>query len=780
MRLRLANLAILSGLCVPLSAQTTCTGLCQQQVSCPSGQTTSISGTVYAPNGTDPLPNVTVYIPNAAVDAFTDGVSCPVPGTIPSGSPLVGASTGVDGTFTLNNVPVGSNIPLVIVAGKWRRQVVVPSTAACTSTSFSTRMPQNQSEGDIPKIAVATGSLDEVECVLRKVGIADSEFTNPTGTGRINLYTGNGSTTSGGARIDANSPTEALLTGDLATLKQYDVLMLPCQGSPYTKNSTQLANFIAYANAGGRVYASHYSYAWMYTNPPFNGVANWAVNQTPLPDGTATIDTTFSDGSTLAQWLQLVGASTTQGQIAINQVKHDLNGVIAPTQSWLTLNDATHGNPVQQFTFNAPIGAANQCGRVLFNEYHVEIPTSSPLNKPFPTECSSGAMTPQEKLLEYSLFDLSNDGGAPTMTPTSADFGSQPVGFTSPVKSFIWKNNSIFSVTVTSAAASGDFAVTSKACGSVSSGSTCQIDVVFSPTALGARTGTLTVQSSANTLTAALTGTGTPPITSSTTSLNFGSVDVGATASQSVTITNIASGAVPIPGFTASGDYSATTNCGTTLAAGSSCAVTVTFKPTTTGTRTGTLTVASGDPATFGFPVQLTGNGVDFTFSINPTSGNVIAGLSTQTTATTSPVAGFVAPITVTCQTTAPASTCLTSLTTFIPTSTVTVTVAIGTTSQYTVVGYGGLGGTGLLSLIAVGSGLLLWVRRRRAHAFAWRNLAALLLAAAGIASLSGCSGKYPDKNASYTAPGTYTYTLSATDGTITHSATYSLTVTAK
>src|SRR5215469_261416 len=340
------------GLSAPASAQT-CTGLCQQQVTCPAGQTTSISGTVYAPNNTDPLPNVQVYIPNAPVDAFTPGVSCPAPGQPPSGSPLVGTTTAVDGTFTLTNVPVGSNIPLVIQAGRWRRQVVVPGTAACTNTSFSTRMPQNQSEGDIPKIAIVTGSADEVECVLRKVGVSDSEFTDPTGTGRINLIAGSGSR---GAVIDAGTPTETGFTSSLPSLNQYDVLMLPCQGSPlYTKSSAQLANLIQYANAGGRVYASHYSYVWMYQNPPFNTVANWAVGQAALPDGIATVDTTFPDGQTLAQWLQLIGASTTQGQISISAVKHDLNGVVAPTQSWLTLDDATLNNPVMQFTFNAPV-----------------------------------------------------------------------------------------------------------------------------------------------------------------------------------------------------------------------------------------------------------------------------------------------------------------------------------------------------------------------------------------------------------------------------------------
>src|ERR1700754_3994798 len=111
----------------------TCTGLCTQQVSCPGTTTTTITGFVYAPNGVDPLPNVTVYIPNAPVDPFTPGVSCPVAGAPPSGSPLVGTETDVNGNFTLLNVPVGSNIPLVIVSGRWRRQLVIPGTAACTN-----------------------------------------------------------------------------------------------------------------------------------------------------------------------------------------------------------------------------------------------------------------------------------------------------------------------------------------------------------------------------------------------------------------------------------------------------------------------------------------------------------------------------------------------------------------------------------------------------------------------------------------------------------------------
>jgi Abnormal spindle-like microcephaly-assoc'd, ASPM-SPD-2-Hydin len=756
-----------------------CTGLCLQQVSCPNGGTTTLTGVVSAPNGTDPLPNVTVYIPNAPVDAFTPGVSCPVVGAQPSGSPLVGTTTGVDGSFTLTNVPVGANIPLVIVAGKWRRQVTIPGTVACASTAVDhslSRMPRNKSEGDIPLIAVATGSADEVECALRKIGIDDAEFTNPAGTGRINVFLGEDSA---GARIDTGTPSENTLMSNASVVNQYDVVMLPCEGSQYIRPASQLANIISYANAGGRVYTSHYGYVWMYNNPPFNGVANWAVSQSPLADGLATVDTSFTDGQTMSQWLQLIGASTTPGQIEVMATKHDLNGVIAPTQSWLTLNDSAHSNPVMQFTFNTPIGSPNQCGRVLYNEYHVENPVSSPTGKSFPAECPTTAMTPQEKLLEYSLFDLTNNGGGPTMTPTSADFGNGAAGFQTASQAFQWTNNSTFSLEVTSATVTSDYVVTSPACGSVGPGKTCEIDVAFKPTALGARPGTLTVVSPAKTLTATLTGTGVTALTGSPTTLSFGNLDVGTTATQTITVTNNANGAVPVPGLITTGDFTATSACGVAVAPGGTCTITVAFKPTVTGARTGTLNANSSNAAYAGVSVQMTGNGVDFTLAINPGSGSLVAGNTISPKMTATPIAGFANMVTLSCTTTAPASTCVPASMSFVPTGT-GAAVTITTTSRYTVIGYGGfVGGGGLLPLMMVGSGWLLW-RRRKGTSGPLRGGVIVLTLAAGMLAVTGCSGKYPSLNNPYTTAGSYTYTLTATDGTLTHSTTYSLQVTAQ
>lgn len=774
----LALVAAVAGLPAAVSQTACTTGLCLQQVSCPKGQTTSITGTIYAPNGLDPLPNVLVYIPNATVDAFQPGVTCPVVGQPPSGSPIAGVTTSFDGTFTIPNVPVGANIPLVIQTGRWRRQVVVPLTTMCTDTAFSTRMPRNQSEGDIPKIAVATGSADSVECVLRKVGIDDAEFTDGAGAGRINIYAGSGSP---GATVGGSKLTQSDLMSTTAALNAYDLLMLPCEGNtfPSAKTAAEYANLITFANAGGRVYASHFSYQWMYQNPPFNTVANWTGNSVQLADNQdATVDTTFSEGKTLAQWLQVVGASTTLGHIPVSTVRRTINGVNAPTQSYLAL---TNGGNVEQFVWDTPVGAtANQCGRVLFNEYHVENPSISSPGKSFPAECPNTPLNAQEKLLEFSLFALTADGNAASLTPTTQDFGTEPINFSTSTKPFTWTNNSTFAASVNLVSTTGDFAVASNNCSLVAAGASCTINVFFKPTAVGARTGTLTVGSNGSTLVASLSGNGTPDLVFSLTALDFGSLDVGQTLTRSFTVSNNANGPVNVPALNITGDYSVTNTCGSSVPALGSCVVAVTFKPTVYGSRPGTLTVNSTDPAYPQTASTLSGNGLDFSVATMPTSGTTIAGYGSDTTFLTTPLGGFTANLQLSCSTNAPGSTCSLSSSSYTSGSTITTKVAITTTAQYAVIGYGGLGGgVAWLWIGGLGTGVLLLVGRRRLHGVARAGLL-VMVAAVLSASLTGCSGKLPARNVSATVPGSYTYTITATDGILVRSATYALNVTVK
>src|SRR6185369_10514001 len=109
------------------------------------GTETTVSGTVYAPNGTLPLYNVIVYVPNSTPEPFKKGVTCDKCGALASGSPIVTALTDYKGNFKLDKVPVGTDIPLVIQLGKWRRQITIPSVKACETTPLTdktkTRLP---------------------------------------------------------------------------------------------------------------------------------------------------------------------------------------------------------------------------------------------------------------------------------------------------------------------------------------------------------------------------------------------------------------------------------------------------------------------------------------------------------------------------------------------------------------------------------------------------------------------------------------------------------------
>jgi hypothetical protein len=417
----------------------TCTGLCLQQTTCSGTATTSISGTVYAPNGTDPLPNTLVYVPNGGpaptygVTAFTAGVSCGSCGSDVSGSPLVSAVTGYDGTFTITNMPVGTNIPLVIQNGRWRRQFTIPTVASCVNTALPTsgtsqiRMPRTDKvhtggEGDIPLMAFVTGSVDALECVLRKIGIADTEFSNPSGTGRVRFYQGDGSP---GAVYNNATPIEDTLWGSQATINQYDMVYFACQGDEYDK--TPAAGYpnaqsivVNYANAGGRIFATHYSYVWLFDDA-WSVTANWDVDQIPNfsndPEN-GTIVTSFPKGLELAQWLKFIGATPTQGTIQLNTLRNDFDGVIAPSQLWIYITDPDYSSPVpMHYTFDTPVGvpAANQCGRVLYDDFHVE--DASTEFTTFPKECTVTGMSPQEKMLEFMIFDLGSCVTPPVCTP---------------------------------------------------------------------------------------------------------------------------------------------------------------------------------------------------------------------------------------------------------------------------------------------------------------------------------------------------------------------------
>jgi hypothetical protein len=214
-----------------------------------AAQNTTISGTVYDPRlaagmpNPLPLPNVLVYASTTSVTPPPSGVQCVTyANSIPSGSNVISYTyTAVDGTFTLQNIPQNASYTIVIEAGKWQRQF---SEAVGTSplTGLQLSMPANHTQGNMPYIAIATGGVDGAECVLRDMGISDSEFTDDNQTvnagGYVHLYRGSGpgpAPQGPGAEINASTPSQTTLmtTNQSGTtpplLNQYDMVMFPCQ-----------------------------------------------------------------------------------------------------------------------------------------------------------------------------------------------------------------------------------------------------------------------------------------------------------------------------------------------------------------------------------------------------------------------------------------------------------------------------------------------------------------------------------------------------------------------
>jgi F5/8 type C domain/Pectate lyase superfamily protein/Abnormal spindle-like microcephaly-assoc'd, ASPM-SPD-2-Hydin len=205
-----------------------------------------------------------------------------------------------------------------------------------------------------------------------------------------------------------------------------------------------------------------------------------------------------------------------------------------------------------------------------------------------------------------------------TVAPSALNFGSLATGSTSGAQSVTVSNPTSSAASVSSIAVTGDFAQTNTCGSSIAAGASCTVSVTFKPTATGARTGSLTVNAGGTTNTVSLSGTGTTSgggggsatLTASPSSLAFGSEPVGSkTAAQTVTVTNAGTAAASVSSVSAAAPFAQTNTCGSSIAAGASCTVSVTFTPTAAGGASGSLTVASNatNPS---LTVALTGTGI--------------------------------------------------------------------------------------------------------------------------------------------------------------------------
>jgi sugar lactone lactonase YvrE len=396
------------------------------------------------------------------------------------------------------------------------------------------------------------------------------------------------------------------------------------------------------------------------------------------------------------------------------------------------------------------------------------------------------------------------------LSTNSVSFPSQAVNTTSATISVTLTNSGDGNLNIASTPSvtgtnNGDFTVTSgttcNASAIISPRGSCVIDLTFTPAASGTRgpaTLSITDNAVASPQQINLTGTGTaapaPVASLSPSSLSFATQSVGTTSStQNITLSNSGNATLTISSITItganSGDFQkGTVTCGATLAAGTNCAIPVSFAPSATGSRSATLSIgdnAAGSPHT----LALSGTGIDFSVAV-PSGGSTSATITAGQTATYNlqlAPSGFSGPVTLACTGAPSASTCSVS-----PTS---LTLTGNTAAAFTVT----------VATTARGIG---WPTRIPGHRLVWIPLLALMLTAAvflgtmsvpsrliicelrslifvasllavliGMAACGGGGGYGSQSASSGTPAGNSMLTVTAQSGSVSRSIVLSLTV---
>ncbi len=446
--------------------------------SCSGSTSTTVSGTVYDPAGRNPLYGIVVFVPSIPPAALPAGAGCYSCSSLyDSGAPIAYTVTDADGKFTLTGVPDGDKIPLVVQVGKWRMQYTLPTVTKCQDNDAKVaaasiaapnvlRLPKNHMEGDIPNMAIATGGADSLECLLSRIGVEKSEYVPGSGgAGRIHIFQGDGgSNTTPAAPVASTALWPDNTANALAAMMPFDITLLTCEGHETTGGgggggrgglgggggggaltAAQQQGLYNYTQMGGRVFASHFHYAWFNTGPFFAvkpALATWTAGTNDMGDINAIVQQTlpgggpFPRGVAMDQWLTNVNALT-NGELPIQEARHnaDVGAANTLSTSWIVADTkAKPPGATEYFSFDTPFGVApaEQCGRVVYSDLHVGAASGDygqmagasqiPAGAMVPSGCANNALSPQEKALEFMLFDLSGcitppDQGAGGVVP---------------------------------------------------------------------------------------------------------------------------------------------------------------------------------------------------------------------------------------------------------------------------------------------------------------------------------------------------------------------------
>jgi hypothetical protein len=265
----------------------------------------------------------------------------------------------------------------------------------------------------LPRIALVSGGEDTLECLLRKLGIDDSEFGIRPGAGRVQLFTGKGGMTelqasggeggAGGAGANSMTPGRELWSSAEA-LGVFDLVLLGSETDANAAEKPAASRQVLhdYVVNGGRVLLQHFQSYFLAAGPAdVSSLATFAA-QPDLPSPfTVEVDVGSPRGQALAAWLDVVNPNGSEGELSVELGQNGVQAVSAPA---VRLLYADAPATVQAFSVDLPYEpGAEVCGRVTATDL---LTAAGDSVAAFPSGCQSQALSPQEQALAFLIFDL--------------------------------------------------------------------------------------------------------------------------------------------------------------------------------------------------------------------------------------------------------------------------------------------------------------------------------------------------------------------------------------
>ena len=582
----------------------------------PSAPSSSFGGVIYAADaftsGFAPSATDTVYYRVKSVDDFTPQPNSP---SYPAPSAMESAWTGI---VSLGGLPATS-IALTAPAINYGQTAVIGLTVT------SAQQPTPAVSGTVTLLVngnTLTSTLNNGAASFNVAGLQAGTFTVKATFGTQNGYLGstaNATLTVRTLPLTITAPTVNMPYGG-------PVPALVPSFSAFVAGETNLTALTTQPRCTTTATAA--SVPGVYAVTCTGAVApNYAVSYVA---GTVKISAIQITPASLTFAAQLVGTnSATQVVTLRNRATTSRTG-LSVTVTGTNVTDFTRTT-----TCGNSLGANATCTiTVTFSPKAVGARTATL------SIVSNDPASPQTVVLNGTAI-------APVLTVSAAPTAFvSPLNIKSAAQTVTVSNTGTAAMTISSIALGGtnanQFAITNGCGTSVAAGASCTVSVTFTPTTTGAKTGSIavTVAAPATSQTVTLSGTVLVPVLAvSPTSATFSSPFNTASAATTITVSNtggdtLAISSIALGGTNANQFAVASNNCGATLAAGANCAVTLTFTPTTTGNKSGSLAVTVGTPATSA-SVTLTGTVLAPALAVTPTSATLSSTLNTSSAATT-------------------------------------------------------------------------------------------------------------------------------------------------